>query len=292
MPKKSYIQKIAAKVGDLPAVPEIVAEVMALTEDPNAGLSSVAETIERDPALTVKLLKISNSPYYGMRQVVGSLKLALVILGIREVRNIVLGISVLDAFQDQRAHSSLGQNHFWEHSFKAGALAKRLSDHFELGRQGEDFVSGLLHDIGKLVLWRELEGEYDAVFKESEGRPAALHEVEREAFGFDHAEVGAALAHHWNLPETLVDAIGYHHANQDKLAEATDPQLAATVWLVNAALHDDLNAEDIATLKSCSGDLAWTIIGESPKEPDIEDRRSMLSGFMDEIGQAERVELF
>lgn len=292
MPKKSYVDKVMSKVGDLPAVPEIVAEVIALTEDPDMGLSAVAEAIERDPALTAKLLKVSNSPYYGMRQVVGSLKLAMVILGVREVRNIVLGISVLDVFKDERADSSLGRNHFWDHCFATGALTKRLSSHFDLGHQGEDFSAGLLHDVGKLVLWRELRREYDAVSKEAELRPAPLQDVEREAFGFDHAEAGAALAFHWNLPETLVDAIGYHHQRLDTLSQAADPKLAAVVYLANTALHDDWKNENPASLQSCTNDALWNMPENQSERSGPEERRTLLFDFIAETEGAELAEFF
>ena len=97
MSKRSSVEKVVAKLGDLPAMPDVVAGVMELTADANVAVSEVSALIERDPALTAKLLKVSNSSYYGMRQVVGTLKLALVILGVREVRNIVVGISVLES---------------------------------------------------------------------------------------------------------------------------------------------------------------------------------------------------
>lgn len=292
MAKNKLVEKIVDKVGDLPAIPEIVAEVMVLTDNPDTGLSTVSEVIERDPALTAKLLKISNSPYYGMRQVVGTLKLALVILGIREVRNIVLGVSVLDALKNERVESILGKLGFWEHSFATGALSKRLSEHFSLGMQGEDFVAGLLHDMGKLLLWRKLEREYEAIHKESEqfGRP--LHLVEQEALGFDHADVGLILAGHWNLPASLCDAIGYHHADNAGVGKAENAKLAAVVRLANEALHDDWGADESAHIASCADDFSWALLTTSEQHPDLDQRRTILSEFMAELGEATPVELF
>jgi len=94
------IEKIVAQVGDLPAVPKVVGDVLSMTEDPSVPMARVGEVIQRDPALTAKILRIGNSPYYGMRQYVATLKLALVILGAREVRNIVVGIAVLDTLRN------------------------------------------------------------------------------------------------------------------------------------------------------------------------------------------------
>lgn len=291
MGKNKLVEKITDKVGELPAIPEVVAEVMALTDNPDTGLSAVSEVIERDPALTAKLLKISNSPYYGMRQVVGTLKLALVILGIREVRNIVLGVSVLDALKNERVESILGKRGYWDHSFGSGALAKRLGEHFGLGMQGEDFVAGLLHDMGKLLLWRKMEREYEAVHKESEeyGRP--LHVVEEQAFGFNHANVGLVLAQHWNLPASLTDAIGYHHEDDAQMGKADNAKLAAVVRLANEALHDDWETEESSDLACCANDFVWALLTSTAEHPDLDDRRAIMSDFVAEVGAASPAEL-
>jgi HD-like signal output (HDOD) protein len=135
-------------------MPGVVAEVLRVTGDPDVAVGEVSSVIERDSALTAKLLKVSNSPYYGMNQVVGTLKLALVILGVREVRNIVLGISVVDSLKDSSTERLLDQLDFWDHSVKVAGFAKKLGTHLRLNLQGEDFIASRLHDIGKMVLWR------------------------------------------------------------------------------------------------------------------------------------------
>ena len=140
------IDAIVSKIGDLPAVPEIVAEVIVLTEEPETELADVAAAIEKDPALAAKVLKISNSSYYGMRQVVGSLRLALVVLGIREVRNVVLGIGILDTLRLDRTKVLLDPTNFWDHSFKTGGLVRRLTAHFDLALQGEELAKVTDHN--------------------------------------------------------------------------------------------------------------------------------------------------
>ena len=254
------INAITSKIGDLPAVPEVVAEVIVLTDNPDSELSDVAIAIEKDPALAAKVLKVANSPYYGMRQVVGSLRLALVVLGIREVRNVVLGIGVLDTLRLDRTKVLLDPTNFWDHSFKTGGFARRLTTHFDLAVHGEEFVAGLLHDVGKLVLWSQLGDEYETVYRASMPASKILQDMERDAFGFDHADVGAALAKCWNMPETLVDAIAYHHDRGDlTLSDATDSQLAALVRIADLAMNEEQIDPKEVLEEVCADDMVWAL---------------------------------
>lgn len=286
MTAQKSIDKVIAKVGDLPPMPETVAEVLRQTEDPSTALSDVSRIIERDPPLTAKLLMVSNSPYYGMRQVVGTLKLALVILGVREVRNIVLGVSMLDGLRDENTERLLKHRGFWHHSVLVGALAKKLGTHLNLHLQGEDFIAGLLHDIGKMVLWRQLKGAYEEVFESTGGASDALCSAENEAFGFDHADAAAAISTRWNLPQTLIDALWCHHEGEDRSVEKVkDPRLAALIRVANRAVHDDLEAEDASTLRSCGDEQAWGLLQDQNGQIDSEARRELLAGFITELKQ-------
>jgi HD-like signal output (HDOD) protein len=280
--------KIIAKVGDLPAMPSVVGEVMALTTNPDVALSDVSRVIERDPALTAKLLKVSNSPYYGMRQVVGTLKLALVILGVREVRNIVIGVAVLDALRDKETEALLHQHGLWAHSTRVAAIAKKIGAHSKGAFQGEDFIAGLLHDVGKMVLWRHLEGEYRNIYLESKRSGRRLHEIEREKFGFDHADVIAGLASVWNLPDSLRVALLNHHDGPGRdLATCKAPKLSALVRIANAAAHDDWanSGKDPMKLISCSHP-AWRLIEGIDQIATPTIRFETLSGFVAEIEKA------
>lgn len=275
------LKAVVSRVGELPAMPKIVAEVLELTEDPDAAVSEVSKTIERDPALTAKFLKVSNSAYYGMRQVVGTLKLALVVLGAQEVRNLVLGIAVLESLHREDREWPLRQQDFWDHSFTVGALSKKLGTHLELRLQGEDFISGLLHDIGKLVLWRQLEGEYETVCRSSGETAEALCAAEIEAFGFDHADAGSALAKRWNMPETLSDALWHHHPREGHgLDGAKDPKLAALVRVANLTALDDWSTEESGPKRSCADEECWEILLDGKRPLDTEARRELLAGFV------------
>lgn len=279
--------KIISRIGDLPAMPAVVGEVLALTANPDIPLSDVSRVIERDPVLTAKLLKVSNSPYYGMRQVVGTLKLALVILGVREVRNIVIGVAVLDSMRDKDTEVLLHQHGLWAHSTRVAALCKKLGSHAKGAFQGEDFIAGLLHDVGKMVLWRHLEGEYRKLFLEAKNANRPLHEAERERLGFDHADVIAALAAVWNLPESLRIALLNHHDGPGRdVNTCKAPKLAAIVRIANRAAHDEwANGKDPQKISSCA-EPAWRMIDGMDQISSPVTHYTALSGFIQEIDKA------
>lgn len=277
---------IINKIGDLPAMPEIVGEVLRLTDDPRVGMVSLSEAIQFDPALTAKILKVSNSPYYGMKQYVGTLKLALVILGVREVRNIVLGVSVFDALHSAHSERVL-TGAFWTHSLTVAALAKQLGKHLNLGLQGEDFISGLLHDIGKMVMCRRLGDDYEEVYVRGGGCSEQLCAVEREAFGFSHAEAGAALAVHWNLPETLSDAILLHHEQPDcRLQTAKDPRLGALIRVANRAAHEEFFGSGAQGRRACEDEDAWYHLDLRRELQSPDQRAELLARFTEGLAAA------
>lgn len=254
------IEKVIAQVGDLPAIPAVVSGVIEMTEDPTVPMARVSEMIQRDPALTVKILRVSNSPYYGMRQYVGTLKLALVILGAREVRNIVVGIAVFDTLRNEHT-DVLFEDDFWNHSLTVAGLSKKLASSLELMMQGEDFIAGLLHDIGKMVLCRFLGDRYAAIYRAAVNKGEALFLLENQDLGYNHCDAAAALISKWNLPRVLCDALYCHHAAPDRpVRDAKDPRLAAIVRIADRAVRYDFEGKGDSPYSACSDIEAWSAL--------------------------------
>lgn len=260
--RMNTLSRVVSQIPDLPALPESVQEAMRLMESPSADASEISAAIERDPALTAKFLRLSNSSYYGLKRQVSSIRLAIVVLGMREVRNVLLGMAAFDAAHGHNQGDPLIQD-MWRHSLEVAALSKKLGAELRLGLQGEDFVAGLLHDLGKAVLNSQFGPRYRQMYRKTpEG--AALCESEHQAFGVNHAEVGAALLQHWSLPESLVDALWFHHAeNEMPLREAKDPSLAAVVRLANLTSHDDFTGEPPSS-KAIEDRDAWNQLKDAP----------------------------
>lgn len=278
------IHRAIGKIRNLPAIPEVVSKVLSMTNEPDVALSDVSGIIEQDPGLSAKILRISNSPYFGMKQVVGTLKLASVILGVKEIRNIVLGVSAIECLRTPSTEILMNKYGYWKHSLLVAGMAKGLGVELKLNKEGEAFIAGLLHDIGKMVLWREMEGSYVALFKSADGHSEPLCKKEREAYDFNHADAAAVLASKWNMPESLADAIWCHHQAEDRyLRDSKDPQLSALVRIANEATRDNWDTTDNSTLVSCNDEEAWEILIEVGAPSEIADRRSLLEEKFNEL---------
>ncbi|MBN2307326.1 MAG: HDOD domain-containing protein [Candidatus Hydrogenedentes bacterium] len=287
MQASANLKLVVDRAGELPAVPEIVAQVLRLTDDPRVDMSRMGDVIQRDPALTAKILKISNSAYYGLKQHVGTLKLALVVLGIWEVRNIVLGVSVFDALRTGDADSVLGGDSFYKHAFVVGALSKKLCKRLALDSHGEAFVSGVLHDIGKLMLVRQLGAPYARAYLKAAGDSAFLCEAETALLGFTHADAAAALSAHWDFPQTLSDALWLHHASESaSLADAKDPELAAVVRLANLAAHIDWDSPQTPDVLAAAGDDVWDCLDAARSPIPRDSRNDIIKEFVDELAES------
>jgi HD-like signal output (HDOD) protein len=284
MADAEVLEQVIDRIGDLPAMPATVAEVLQLTDDPNVEMEDVSRAIEDDPALTAKILQVSNSSYYGMRKHVGTLKLALVILGVREVRNIVLGVSVFDSLTGDGTDTKLAQE-IWDEALSVAGLARLITGEMQLGLQGEEFIAGLLANIGRMILLREFGADYIDMYQELRHHPLKLRDEELGEFGYSHPDAAAALAHKWSLPDALADAlwVQYPHPERplDKIAAA---RVAAVVRIARVAVTDDFsNPSEALSLQDSE---AWQVLA-SAKQTIPEDQRAVvLKGFVEKVKSA------
>ncbi len=207
--------KIIDLIGDLdslPTLPHVAAQVMELTVSPKASIRDISKILQTDPALTSKVLKVANSAFYGLKQQVNSLELALVILGMAEISHLIVGVSVFSAFPDIPGKKAFDRDQFWIHSAGCGQFARIIAQKLkEPTLSGELFVSGLLHDIGKILLDEKAHAAFTEVFHRAQEENRPIYDVEKEILGFTHQEVGLVLAKKWNLPISIQEAISCHH---------------------------------------------------------------------------------
>ncbi len=211
--------KIVQIIGDLdslPTLPHVASQVMELSMSSRVSVKEIAKILETDPALTSKVLKVANSAFYGLKQQVNSLELALVILGMGEISYLVMSVSVFSAFPDIPGKKTFNREQFWIHSAGCGHFARIIARRLgESSLSGEVFVGGLLHDIGKIVLDEKAHEVFTDIFTRAQEEDRAIWEVEREVLGFTHEEVGLVLAQKWNLPVSLQEAISCHHTPEE-----------------------------------------------------------------------------
>jgi putative nucleotidyltransferase with HDIG domain len=217
----------------LPPMPVVATRVMRELMSPGASADSISKIIETDQALVTRILKISNSAFYGCARKVGSIQLAIVVLGFNTLKNLVIATSTKSLYHQQ----SDAEQGLWEHSLGVGVASHVLAIALCPACLEDAFTIGLLHDLGKLILYtKDPEGYSRVLAQQKQGR--SCHESEREAYGFSHADVGAVLASKWNLPETFEAAIGLHHSLDRPAFNKLTPrpkQLTALVRLANNA---------------------------------------------------------
>ena len=194
-------EKLVEGVTGLITLPEAALEVNRLADDPKSTAEDIARVVSRDPVLATQLLRIVNSASYGLMRRVDTITRAVTLFGTGQIRDLAIGLSVARSFNGIPSELITPQS-FWNHSLLTALSAQMVAKQCIPGRGEVVFVAGLLHDIGRLVLFnREPERSYEALLMSIDmpGEPE-LWRCEREVFGTDHAAVGAALGRRWHLP--------------------------------------------------------------------------------------------
>ena len=201
------VSHIISRIDSFPTLPVVVSQVMDITSDPNSAPKDLFDVISRDQSLTTTILKVANSPFFGVIKRVASLNQAIPLLGFSEIRNLVLGKAVFNSFKGLKSDTRLDLESFWRHAFACGLAAKILTG----GKGNEVFVAGLIHDIGKLVICIAFPDLFSKIMERSEHRTVMTHLIEVELLGMSHDEIGMLLLKKWMFPNVLLNAVGYHH---------------------------------------------------------------------------------
>jgi len=203
------LDKIISTIGDLPATPAIIATLMNLTSDINTDIEKISKAILADQSLTAKVLKLSNSSFYGRAKEVKTLKEAIVILGFMTLHSLVIATSTQSLYQKTMVGGI--SEKLWEHAFAAAIASRMVAQAVGYSGVEEAFIAGLLHDIGKLVLAQKMPADYRIIVKQVEASRGCFSDEEKAAFGFNHADVGSQLLAKWSFPEDLSQAVHNHH---------------------------------------------------------------------------------
>jgi putative nucleotidyltransferase with HDIG domain len=216
---------------ELPSIPVIIQKLHnLLDEKSDYGVLDVASIIETDPAFTLKVLRLVNSAFYGCSRKIVSVSEAITILGFNTVHHLLLTTSLLDVFKTP--HSELDTMEFWLHSFGVGTMAKKLLHNADSGMQNEAFISGILHDIGRIILARlEPELFHEVYF---DNQKAISIEREIDHFGIDHATLSEKLARKWNFPDSIATAVAKHHSFNEVQEHV---QLSAAIYIADILCH-------------------------------------------------------
>ena len=216
--EKSIGEKVST-LRNLPTLPHILIKLIRACNDDNASLEQISTIIEKDPSLSGKILRLVNSAYYALPRKIGTIKQAVSYLGTNTTKNTAISASVLRAFDRTAGNATMNLKLFWWHSLRCAVTARLLARELRYPGPEEAFLAGLLHDIGRLVLWVNFRKEYGALLKEYVDRPDLLLAGEMR-LGLNHCEVGAWLLQRWNLQSFVSDAVLYHHEPVERIMGA------------------------------------------------------------------------
>lgn len=205
-------RKLGLAVERMPAFPKSVQKILELTRNINCLPKELVGVIEKDPVMTMKILRVVNSAYYSLPNKVTSVNQAVVYLGINTVKNLALSFAAVGILPSFNA-AGFDTQRYLIHSLTTGVLARQLCQKYGQGQAdaGDCYIAGLLHDFGKVVFALFLAPEFSHAMALAEEKNVPLHEAELEVIGVEHGYVGAMLASKWQFAQPLVDCIRQHH---------------------------------------------------------------------------------
>ena len=250
----------------LASLPEVCIRINEMLDEDNVTVAGLGRVIIQDTSLTARLLKMVNSSYYGFESKIETVSRAVTVVGLRELRGLVIAASAVEMFSSI-PDETLNKVRFWRHSLYCGVIARLLADKCNVLHSERLFVAGLLHDIGKLIIAQRLPDEtLQIILNASEKKYLAI-DIEKELLGFTHADVGGELMKLWNMPETLFESVAYHHSphKADKGLMETCLIHIANVLTDEAEQNLDMNGDAVV---QTIDPIAWEVTGldESIKE--------------------------
>lgn len=216
MENNKVVQRIYSKIEEIPTLSPLLQKIVGLIESRKADAHDVTEVISHDPSLTSKVLKVANSAYYGFPKKIDSLDRAVVLLGFNMIRSLAMSIGFIKTFSSGKKSGRFSRERLWIHNLAVATVIKELA--MKYGRQEESeslFITGLLHDIGKMVLDQFFTEEYQQALDEAGClESASVCDAENRFFGMDHGEVGKILLKRWNFPGAICSLVAMDHKTE------------------------------------------------------------------------------
>ena len=234
------LRALVARTTSLPSTPAVYSELLGVLREPDASTQRIGATLARDIGLTAKVLQLVNSAFFGLRRRITSPEAAVTLLGVDTLKALSQSISVFSSFDTARSPQfSIAE--LQRHSTMVAAVARDIAASRRVSRDDLDdtFTAGLLHDVGRLVLVTHDAGQYDQVLSAAAARERALYETEREVFGTTHEEIGGYLLWLWGLPDSVVEAVAFHHHPSASPDSSFSPMTAVHIANVLAQAGGD-----------------------------------------------------
>jgi putative nucleotidyltransferase with HDIG domain len=231
-PTTDFLEKFIDQDIALPEIPTIVMELNEVIANPLSTADQMAQVINKSPSLTAMLLKIVNSSFYGLPSKVDRVSLAVTLIGTRELTSLALGISIISMFKSIPT-SLLTMRSFLKHSLACGLLSRLLAAQKAMRQTEQMFTAGLLHDIGRLILFNYFPEDALGALRHARQTCDRLYRAEKKRLGCDHGQIGKYLLNRWRLPLVIENTVCFHH----EPSEAPDPVPAAIVHVADLLVN-------------------------------------------------------
>jgi HD-like signal output (HDOD) protein len=209
-PSERIARSLIDDLSALVSAPDVCVKVNRLAADESSSLEDIAAVVIRDPNLTARVLKLANSPYYGLAAKVDTVSRAVMLLGMGEIQKLVVTLCAVQNFS-RLSSKVTNMNSFWRHAVYTGLLAQALARRARVLHPERLFVAGTLHDLGTLLINHRFPELAQASIKAAAGNEDDLYRIELHDLGFDHACLGGMMLESWQLPPALTDAVRWHH---------------------------------------------------------------------------------
>lgn len=224
------VDKLLQGVDDFPTLPTIYTTLSDVMANPLSTANHAAEVILRDQSSAAKVLKTANSSIYGFRGKIDTISQAIFYIGFDEVKNIVLALSIIDLFGKSKIIDNLNPVDLWKHSIAVGVTTRIIGLNIKVDKIENFFISGILHDVGKLLFLRNMEEEYSKTINYALEKRITIREAEAELLGMTHTVAGELIAEKWKLPLSIRNAIRHHYIGE---VNGRPDKLTACVHLAN-----------------------------------------------------------
>ncbi len=281
---REKILKLIKKKEDLPPLPEIIIRIDEMLRSPDYGISEIAHLIETDAALAGRVLQIANSVYYGAgRREISTLSGAVVRLGILEVRRLVYSISISKLFVDS---PFIDRHNFWQHSLAVALYTQKLAHFIDDPTEEQSdtaYLCGLMHDVGIMVFCNVIRDDYHDFIDSASKIQSSLHAQEKEAFGIDHAELGAEfMKEWWPISEDVVEAVRWHHFPFQ--GDPAQQRISQLVHVANGIITNQGIKNGVDVYCDVFEEGAWSQLGLS-----FDDINAILREVKESLYRAERM---
>jgi len=260
MPVSNTLKNLIEDNIELFSLPDIVIQLNKLLNDPDSSIDSISELIIQDAALTIRLLKLVNSAYYSFSSPIDTISQAINVIGTTELSDFIIATKMIQQF-NFCPMKLVTIDSFWRHNLACATAAKTISVELKIKNTEQIYISGLIHDIGKLLLYVTQPILCEHLITKMSSRDENIHELEFKIFGFTHGDVGSQLLSQWQLPQMFIETTQYHH---DITKKILFPVESAIIHLANGIanlIEKPLSYDDALPVD----ESVWTILGINPE---------------------------